>query len=242
LPWLGDHVVEGLPVLPAAAVLEMALAATRARRPDARALEVVDVELRRPLPFDKGRSRELRTVLGSEDSEWELSSRPRLSDEPLTLHAVARLVTAAEGSSAAPLTQCSPPQRVVDGDTLYRLAAQLGLDYGSRFRTVTKIEVLGPKEALAHLDPAVIGEPLDAYLIHPALLDGALQALLALIADAGVEAQGISFLPWRFGRVRIAAPFGRNARHARLRVTRIGTRSPRPTSLFSTSQGRSSPN
>jgi len=35
LPWLGDHVVEGLPVLPAAAVLEMALAATRARRPDA---------------------------------------------------------------------------------------------------------------------------------------------------------------------------------------------------------------
>src|SRR5580704_15193938 len=75
LPWLGDHVVEGLPVLPAAAVLEMALAATRARRPDARVLEVVDVELRRPLPFDKGRTRELRTVLGSEDSEWELSSR-----------------------------------------------------------------------------------------------------------------------------------------------------------------------
>ncbi|HYU12149.1 MAG TPA: polyketide synthase dehydratase domain-containing protein, partial [Stellaceae bacterium] len=164
-------------------------------------------------------------MLGSEDSEWELSSRPRLSDEPLTLHAVARLVTAAEGSCAAPLAQCGPPQRVVDGDALYRLAARLGLDYGSRFRTVTKIEVLGPQEALAHLDPTAIGEPLDAYLIHPALLDGALQALLALITDAGVEGQGISLLPWRFGRVRLAAPFGRSARYARLRVTRIGTRS-----------------
>src|SRR5207253_74023 len=136
LPWLGDHVVEGLPVLPAAAVLEMALAATRARRPDARALEVVDVELRRPLPFDKGRSRELRTVLSSEDSEWELSSRPRLSDEPPTLHAVARLVTAGETSAVAPLGQCKPPQRVVEADALYRLAAQLGLNYGVRFRTV----------------------------------------------------------------------------------------------------------
>src|SRR5438105_9710299 len=207
LPWLGDHVVEGLPVLPAAAVLEMALAATQARRPDARALEVVDVELRRPLPFDKGRTREWRTVLGSEDSEWELSSRPRLSDEPPTVHAVARLVTAGETSAGAPLGQCNPPQRVVEADALYRLAAQLGLNYGVRFRTVTRIEILGPDEALAHLDPSAIGEPLDPYLIHPALLDGALQALLALIADAGVAAPGVSFLPWRFGRVRTTTQF-----------------------------------
>src|SRR5205823_15072519 len=34
LPWLADHAVEGVPVLPAAAVLEMALAAARHRRPD----------------------------------------------------------------------------------------------------------------------------------------------------------------------------------------------------------------
>src|SRR5216684_4004905 len=52
LPWLADHAIEGVPVLPATAVLEMALAAAWLRRPDARAVEVVDVELRRPLPFD----------------------------------------------------------------------------------------------------------------------------------------------------------------------------------------------
>ena len=225
LPWLADHAVEGVPVLPAAAVVEMALAAARLRRPDAAAIEVVDVELRRPLPFDKGRAREIRAAEIGEDGDWELRSRPRLADEPPTLHAVARLATAGEYQPTPLFGAPQASRGEVDAATLYRLAAQLGLDYGSQFRTVLRIELLGADEALAHLDPSVIVEPLDAYLIHPALMDGALQALLALIADRGAELEGSSFLPWRFGRVRVTAPFGRVPRQARLRVTRLGTRS-----------------
>ncbi len=225
LPWLADHAIEGVPVLPATAVLEMALAAAWLRRPDARAVEVVDVELRRPLPFDKGRSREIRTIVIGEDGDWELSSRPRLADEPLTLHAVARLATAGDRQAVPLLNERKPARGEVDAETLYRLAAQLGLNYGSQFRTVTRIELLGSDEALAHLDASVIDEPLDRYLIHPALVDGALQGLLALIAEHHADLEGASFLPWRFGRVRIAAPFGRPACRARLRVTRLGTRS-----------------
>src|SRR5262249_53354628 len=105
------------------------------------------------------------------------------------------------------------------------VAAGLGLDYGPRFRTVTRVELLGPAEARAFLDPDAIGEPVDAYLIHPGLLDGALQAFLALLAGKGAAPRDVSFLPWRFGRVRLVAPFGRAARTARLRGTRIGTRS-----------------
>jgi phthiocerol/phenolphthiocerol synthesis type-I polyketide synthase C len=56
-------------------------------------------------------------------------------------------------------------------------------------------------------------------------VDGALQALLALIADRHADLDGVSFLPWRFGRVRIVSPFERPACRARLRVTRLGTRS-----------------
>jgi hypothetical protein len=46
-PTCRGHIEKG----PATAVLEMALAAAWVRRPDARAVEVVDVELRRP-PFE----------------------------------------------------------------------------------------------------------------------------------------------------------------------------------------------
>ena len=224
LPWLADHAIEGVPVLPAAAVLEMALAAARQRRPDARALEVLDVELRRPMPFEKGRPRELRTVVVSDDGDWELSSRPRLADEPLTLHAVARIGTAGEQHGAALFAEPRVATGEVAAETLYALAKMLGLDYGPQFRTVSHIALLGGDEALANLDPAAIGGGED-YLIHPALLDGALQALLALLADRHGELQGMSFLPWRFGRVRLAAPLGRPPTSARVRLTRVATRS-----------------
>jgi acyl transferase domain-containing protein/NADPH:quinone reductase-like Zn-dependent oxidoreductase/acyl carrier protein len=226
LPWLADHAVEGIPVLPAAAVVEMALAAARLRRPDARALEVADVELRRPLPFDNRRMRELQLMVLGDDGDFELRSRPRLGDEPLTLHAVGRIVTAGDGTAQPPpVTTSEPVGPEIEGDSLYRLAARLGLEYGPRFRTVRRIALLGPREAVAELEPAAVGEPLDPYVVHPALLDGALQALLALIAEHQAEIDGVTFLPWRFGRARVAAPYGRAVHRVRLRVTRIGTRS-----------------
>jgi len=225
LPWLADHAIEGVPVLPAAAVLETALAAARARRPEARALELVDVELRRPLPFDKGRSRELRSVLVDEDGDWELLSRPRLSPEPPTLHALARIATAGEAHAAPPQVPAGRGRRSVAAGELYRLAARLGLDYGPAFRTVAGIAVHGDREAVVELDPSPLADPPELYLLHPALLDGAFQGLLALLAADRPELQGISFLPWRFGRVRLAAPFGRLPRRAHLRVTRLGARS-----------------
>ncbi|HEX2151044.1 MAG TPA: type I polyketide synthase, partial [Stellaceae bacterium] len=233
LPWLADHAVEGVPVLPGAAIVEMALAAAQLRRPDAAAIEVRDIELRRPVPFEKGRAREIRSVEIGEDGDWELTSRPRLADDPPTLHAVARLVTASDFVPPPLFGPDVPSRAEVDAASLYSLAARLGLDYGERFRTVRRIELLGPGdttgEATAQLDPSVIDEPLAPYIIHPALLDGALQGLLALIADGQAghsrDLAGASFLPWRFGRVRAPAPFGRVPHSARLRVTRIGTRS-----------------
>ncbi|HXC13142.1 MAG TPA: SDR family NAD(P)-dependent oxidoreductase [Stellaceae bacterium] len=224
LPWIADHAVEGLAVFPAAAIVETALAAARWRWPDARVLEAFDVEVRRPLPFDKGRMRELRTALVSEDGDWELASRPRLSNEPMTIHAVGRIAAFSEARAGMQWAD-SPAIDQIDGGSLYRIAGDLGLNYGGCFRTVEHVAVFGPDRAVVHLDPAAINESLDTYLLHPALLDGALQGLLALLALGGREPTGTSFLPWRFGRVRLIAPFGRPCRTARLRLTQIGVRS-----------------
>jgi phthiocerol/phenolphthiocerol synthesis type-I polyketide synthase C len=225
LPWIGDHEVEGVAVLPAAAVLEIALAAARWRWPEASALEVLDVEVRRPLPFDQGRMRELRTSLGPEDEQWELASRPRLSSEPLTVHAVGRICAATDARRILCWSNGGPVRQRIEGEQFYRLVRLTGLDYGSRFRTVTHIEVVGPDSAIAYLDPSAVGEALDPYLIHPALLDGALQGLFGLLADRQYQMHGAGFLPWRFGRVRLLPPFARMARRAHLRLSRIGVRS-----------------
>ena len=78
---------------------------------------------------------------------------------------------------------------------------------------------------IAYLDPSPVCDDLGSYLLHPALLDGALQGLFGLLADRQHQMQGVGFLPWRFGHVRFSAPFGRAPRRARLRLTRIGVRS-----------------
>jgi acyl transferase domain-containing protein/NADPH:quinone reductase-like Zn-dependent oxidoreductase/acyl carrier protein len=225
LPWIPDHAIEGVAVLPAAAILEMALAAARWRWPDAPALEVFDVELRRPMPFDKGRMRELRTMLQPDEGDWELASRLRLSSEPLTVYAAARVCGATDARPIISWTGGAPARRRIESESLYRLAHLAGLDYGPRFRTVSHVEITDDPGAIAYLDSAQTGEALDSYLLHPALLDGALQALFGLLADRQHQMQGVGFLPWRFGRVRLSAPYGRIPRQARLRLTRIGVRS-----------------
>jgi phthiocerol/phenolphthiocerol synthesis type-I polyketide synthase C len=225
LPWIADHAVEGMPVFPAAAILETALAAARWRWPDAPGWEAFDVEVRRPLPFDKGRMRELRTTLVSDDGDWELASRPRLSIEPATVHAVGRISPTPDLRPILVWADAAESALCIDGESLYRAAHRGGLDYGRRFRTVERVEISAADDAVVHLDPTAIDDAADGYLMHPALLDGALQGLLALLANRHRDMSGVSYLPWRFGRVRLAAPAGRTPCRARLRLTRIGVRS-----------------
>ena len=118
--------------MPAAAILEMALATAQWRWSDAQALEVFDVELRRPMPFDKSRMRELRTVLQSDEGDWELASRSRLSSEPLAVCAVARVSVATDCRRIISWAGDMLVQRRIESDSLYRHAHLAGLDRNPR--------------------------------------------------------------------------------------------------------------
>jgi acyl transferase domain-containing protein/NADPH:quinone reductase-like Zn-dependent oxidoreductase/acyl carrier protein len=218
-PFLGDHRIDGMPVLPAAAIIDMALAAARARNPDAPGLELGDVELLRPVGFIAGEIREVRSALTSQDGDWQLTSRARLAEEEAVVHATARLGTAAPGRLLA--DQDFAGRRFVDAAGLYRRAARLGLDYGAAFRTVSRVEIDDRDRAEVTLDPT-LAQDIGENLLHPALLDGALQGLLGLLTE---ESSQVRLLPRRFGRVRAFAPFARAPSRARLRVIRRGTRS-----------------
>ena len=73
-PWLTDHVVGGAVVAPAAMLLEMALAAARARFPGSAGLRLLDVEISRPLTFEAGTLSEVRLRVGASNAD----SRSRL--------------------------------------------------------------------------------------------------------------------------------------------------------------------
>jgi phthiocerol/phenolphthiocerol synthesis type-I polyketide synthase C len=220
-PWLADHVVGGAAVVPAAALIEIALAAARARHPKAAALDLLDVEIGRALVVEPHMMREVRLRIGSTAGDFELSSRPRLAEEAWITHMSGRI---AEGEAVAAEPRIEEePQGRVTAETLYGIAHDMGLDYGPAFRAVERIDLLGSERALVRF---AVTTPLeDGLLLPPDLVDGALQGLLALAADRLGTANGV--LPWRFGRIRLLAPAGAIPAMAQLHVTRVGPRSVR---------------
>jgi len=218
--WLADHTVGGAAVVPAAALIEMGLAAARARHPGAASLDLLDVEIGRALVVEPHVMREVRLRVGSVAGDFTIASRPRLSEEPWTTHMTGR-IAAADRDQGRPAPPAGPAQAHVAARSLYALASKMGLDYGPAFQVVSGIEVFAQDRAIAHLDQAVdLGLP---FLLPPNLTDGALQGLLALAADRLGSKTGV--LPWRFGRVRLRAPDGAVPTVAELQVTRVGPRS-----------------
>ncbi|UAK25007.1 type I polyketide synthase [Sphingomonas nostoxanthinifaciens] len=221
LPWLADHVVGGAAVVPAAALIEMALAAARERHPKAAALDLLDVEIGRALVLEPHVMREVRFRVGSGAGDFELASRPRLTEEAWIVHMAGRIGE----SDVAPASRLDPVEGVierrVDATTLYALAHGMGLDYGPAFRVVTAIDVLGDTQAMVRLGQVTaLG---DGLLLPPNRVDGAMQGLLALAADRLGGDNGV--VPWRFGRIQLLAPAGAIPTAARLDVTRVGPRS-----------------
>jgi hypothetical protein len=70
-----------------------------------------------------------------------------------------------------------------DPASLYERFARMGLSYGPSHRSVTAI-YLGPKGLLAELHlPVSVEATQRDYVLHPSLMDGALQASLGVFVD-----------------------------------------------------------
>ena len=167
-------------------------------------------------------TRDLRTELDA-DGAFVLRSRPRLSDDPWTLHAtgrVAALPRLPEPADDAP----AAAGKVIPRDALLAAAAAGGLDYGPAFQaldTLTVYSAAGIADAKLRRPPTT---PPDArFLLHPVRLDGALQGLIGLLADTPAEA-GAGLVPTRVARLAWKRGSG-PATDARLRLIVRGERS-----------------
>ncbi|WP_164867903.1 type I polyketide synthase [Rhodovarius crocodyli] len=220
-PWLADHKLAGDPVFPAAGMLEMALAAGAARHPDAPALEVSEFIIMRALPLEKDRLRELRSRLDDE-GQFTLESRRRLSDEPWSLHARGRVAEVPRLPSA-PEPLPAEASRVITTEHLVAAASYAGLDYGPAFRPVARLAIeAAERHARAEFDLPPEAPDDEPFLLHPVRLDGAMQGMIGLLEDGGIEA-GHGFVPVRMTRLVVRR--GTPAASADIRLTVRGERS-----------------
>lgn len=218
-PWLTDHAVGGVAVLPAAAMVEMALAAGSS----AGVGWLDELILQAPLLIPEDDVVALQLAIGPAHADGRcdlrLLSRPVGADadgvvaqQLWVCHATGtlRAPTDAEMGGPEPVTPWPPADAApVEVDSMYDRLAEAGLQYGPAFQRLQAVWRRG-EELFAEvaLDE---GQRSEGFTVHPALLDAALHpaAALQLLSD---PAAGRVALPFAWAGVGVFSPPSREAR------------------------------
>jgi len=210
-PWLGGHDVYGHRLVPAAALLELALrAAQHAGMPQLEELSlhaplqlpergVVSLQLAIGQPVDGRRSLALhaRVETGGTPASW-------------TQHATGTLTAATSRTRSAPHSWPPAGAESIDLSDFFDHLAQAGVHYADELRGLRAAYRVG-EEVYAELELSeALAPSAGDYAVHPALLTAALHPL-ALCAGATPGA------PFSFSGVALHAC---GARSARVRVSR----------------------
>jgi acyl transferase domain-containing protein/aryl carrier-like protein len=188
LPWLPDHAIGSSVVVPGAAYLEAALAMAQAAAPgrpeDGAAVAVDELDFHRVLVLQPSEVMDLHCALDLDTRRLTISSIAR-GPARGTVHASGAFArgeaTAAPAVDLAAIRARLRGSSDLDVGAMYAALAGAGLHYGPAFRTIESVR-RGDGEALVELRPR--GDAGDAYVAHPTLVDGALQAAVALVESA----------------------------------------------------------
>lgn len=192
LPYLSDHRVQGQAVFPAAGYLEMALAAA-SRFAGERPICLANVRFEEALVLPAEGAVPVQLALTAEgpgEAAFVIASASEAAGN-WSRHARG-LVRVGEAAPPAPTTPAEARSRLgvpMGTEAFYAMLAARGLQYGPAFQRVAEAW-RGAGEGLVRLKPMVGATP--GYQIHPAVLDGAFQAVAAALVP---EADGRLFLP-----------------------------------------------
>ncbi|XXR37670.1 SDR family NAD(P)-dependent oxidoreductase [Sorangium sp. So ce375] len=201
--FLTDHRIKGDGVLPGVAYLEMARAAVHAAAgsmKERKALRLCNIVWARPI------------VVGEApvDVQIGLEKRKngdivvRVSQDGASVNsqgiAVFRPVQGAPAVELAALRAACSGQ--MSAAQCYEAFESLGIQYGPAHRAIEAIH-LGANEVLARLVlPASVAETLPEFVLHPSLLDAALQASIGLAAGKG-NGEGKAMLPFALDQLDV---------------------------------------
>ena len=209
--FLNDHKVKGQRVLPGVAYLEMARAAFERATVETQAtgMRLKDVVWTRPFIFEKQNKIHVRlfpnsetdgidfeifgeenNVVHSQGSIDLLADRGDSETEKLDLDAIGK------GLKPLPVSRC------------YEVFDAMGINYGPGHRGLSDIHV-GPDRVVAKLTlPSSISNTIDQYVLHPCLMDSALQGAIALLMGQIDMADASTFkpvMPFAMGSLEVFA-------------------------------------
>ncbi len=203
-PWIADHIVAGVMVLPASALLELAFRAGAEVGAD----HIEELTLEAPLVFREGARVKFQVAMASPDAEGRRAvSVHSQSESGWVRHAVGSMVrsSAQDPGKSTTAVEEWPPMgaTALDLSGVYDRLIDRGYDYGPAFQCLRAVwrndQDFFAEVALPGSEAGGSG----AFLLHPALLDALLQSLL--VADLDEEAQQIR-MPFAWTGVSLYEP------------------------------------
>ncbi|WP_299486087.1 type I polyketide synthase [Acaryochloris sp. IP29b_bin.137] len=180
VPFLEEHQVFGIPVLPAVGYLEMVLAAA-----DSADAGLTAITFQNALLLDQPKTVQLILSPGTKHQRFEIFSLS--AKKEWVLHASGHLIPAPhQAHQEEPFTLmemqavCSEEKSVTH---CYEWLSMRRITYGENFRALKQIWI-GDNQALSRLQlPPALSSTLADYQLHPVLLDACLQSIAAIFID-----------------------------------------------------------
>jgi polyketide synthase PksN len=192
--FLKNHVVKGQRILPGVAYLEMARAAVEQA---SASLQESQIKIRlknvvwtRPIAVGE-RPVQVQIGLFPEDNgaiAYEIYSQSEASDAEFVVHSQGSAVLSSSVDVQvldikALQAQCN--KSTLSSSECYKAFRSMGIEYGLGHQGIEKVFV-GSDQVLARLIlPSYLSETQDQFVLHPSIMDSALQATIGLMMDAG---------------------------------------------------------
>jgi acyl transferase domain-containing protein/NADPH:quinone reductase-like Zn-dependent oxidoreductase/NAD(P)-dependent dehydrogenase (short-subunit alcohol dehydrogenase family)/acyl carrier protein len=231
-PYLKDHRIQEIPVLPVSFYVEMVLAAA-AKVFGAEPLSLEKLEFQQALFLPGNGARRVQVILSSDgdgDVPFHIYSRPEGGEQEhvsWTQHACGKINRHRDGDTP-PVSNRDRPETIrarcpgeVPGGDFYSKLDERGIQYGPFFRRIERLR-RGNGEAFGELavSPALMQE-IESYQLHPAVLDACLQVLGATLPMGKKNGNNYNeglYLPVRIEAVRVwGRPGPRMGSYARFR-------------------------
>ncbi|MCW8998166.1 MAG: SDR family NAD(P)-dependent oxidoreductase, partial [Kangiellaceae bacterium] len=190
-----DHRINNQAIFPGSCFIEIACIAGNIAG-EQKVFRMKDIVWAQPLSFEES-DVSVQTILKTigDATEYEIVSLNE--DNERVVHSEGRLffdrqdgTLSTEYSIQALKSQC---EKTEDGSFYYQKFEELGFEYGPAFRTLKKAYV-GDRFALAELKLSEsLSESFDEFILHPSIIDAALQSIVILNSDAKVSTPHIPF-------------------------------------------------
>ncbi|WP_132881498.1 type I polyketide synthase, partial [Tamaricihabitans halophyticus] len=219
--WLADHAVGDQVILPATALLELAIHAADQVGRD----RIEELTLAEPVLLPETGAVQIQLRVTDEHTITIHSRRAGAIDDPWQLNATGELGDATPGA-ATTLVEWPPDATALSTEDAYARLAEAGFHYGPAFQCLRSA---WQQNADIYAEVSLRNETSDAarYGMHPVLLDAGLHATML------AETEGKAALPFSWRGVTLHAS---GADTARLRLTRLDDNTLRITAADGTGQ------